>query len=148
MSFFIFGKNLDNVDATLYRIAENQENLNNLNIDLLSYKIIEDTQENFNAVKFGTKSISKYNGDIITYINITLSYKDKVSLSNYIEDFKNRIKEFTDNNKNYPSLSVWNNYYNQLNLLNLDNITFPLNQSLEQYFNDLGQPSLSPLQLP
>jgi hypothetical protein len=43
---------------------------------------------------------------------------------------------------------MWNNYYNQLNTLNLDNITFPFNQSLEQYFNNLGQPSLSPLQLP
>jgi hypothetical protein len=36
----------------------------------------------------------------------------------------------------------------QLNNLNLDSITYPLNKSLEQYFNDLGQPSLNPLQIP
>jgi hypothetical protein len=36
----------------------------------------------------------------------------------------------------------------QLNNLNLDSITYPLNKSLEQYFSDLGQTSLNPLQIP
>jgi hypothetical protein len=40
------------------------------------------------------------------------------------------------------------NYYTQLNNLNLDNITYPLNKSLEQYLSDLGQPSYNILQLP
>jgi len=35
-----------------------------------------------------------------------------------------------------------------LNNLNLDSISYPLNKSLEQYFNDLGQPSFNILQLP
>ena len=34
------------------------------------------------------------------------------------------------------------------NNLNLDNIVFPLEKSLEQYFKDLGQPSYNILQLP
>jgi hypothetical protein len=33
MSFFIFLNNLDNVEGTLYSIAENQSDLNNLNIN-------------------------------------------------------------------------------------------------------------------
>lgn len=148
MSFFIFGKNLDNVDATLCKIAENQDYLNNLNIDLLSYKIIEDTQENFNAIKFGTKSILKYNNNNIIYVDIGTMFESKKQLENFINNFKNIIKEFTNNNSNHVLYDMWNNYYNQLNTLNLDNVTFPLNKSLEQYFNDLGQQSLSPLQLP
>ncbi len=64
MSFFIFTKNFDNIPGSfLYRIAENQDDLNNLNINQSDYKIIEDSQENFNAVKYGTKSINKYNNN-------------------------------------------------------------------------------------
>ena len=41
MSYFIFLKNLDNVSNSLYKIAENQSDLNNINIDQSQYKIIE-----------------------------------------------------------------------------------------------------------
>ena len=51
MVYFIFGKNLDNIEGTIYRIAENQSDLNNLNILQSDYKIIEDSQSNFNLVK-------------------------------------------------------------------------------------------------
>jgi len=148
MSFFIFQKNLDNLDATLYRIAENQDDLNVLNIYLSSYTIIEDTQENFIAVKFQTKFPLKYNNNNIVYIDQTIIFSSKKELQNYINYFKNRIKEFTNNNPDHQLLSRWNDYYNQLSSLNLDNITYPLNKSLEQYFNDIGQPSYSILQLP
>jgi hypothetical protein len=50
---------------------------------------------------------------------------------------------------------MWNDYYNQLNdliveLSNLEfnDLNFPTNKSLVQYFDDLGKLSLSPLQLP
>jgi hypothetical protein len=51
MSYFIFTNNTEDITNTIYRIAENQSDLNNLNIDKSIYKIIEDSQENFNAVK-------------------------------------------------------------------------------------------------
>jgi len=148
MSYFIFLKNLDNVDATIYKIAENQSDLNNLNINQLDYKIIEDSQSNFNLVKFGNKFASKYNNDVIIYNDQTTSFINKKTLQDYVNGFKNQIKQFTDNNPNHPLFSRWNNYYNQLNSLNLDSITYPLNKSLEQYFNDAGQTSLNPLQIP
>jgi hypothetical protein len=56
MAYFIF-VNVNNVEGTLYRMVETQNDLNNLNIIKDDYKIIEDTQENFNAVKFGIKEI-------------------------------------------------------------------------------------------
>ena len=148
MSYFIFLKNLDNVEGTLYRIAENQSDLNNLNIDQSVYKIIEDSQSNFDLVKYGNKLVNKYNNDIINFIDFSYSYRKKEGLQNNIEFCKNFIKPFLDNNLSHPLYTRWNNYYNQLNNLNLDNITYPLNKSLEQYFNDLGQPSYNILQLP
>jgi len=148
MSYFIFLKNLDNVEGTIYRIAENQSDLNNINIIQFDYKIIEDSTSNFNLVKFGNKIATKYNNNIITYIDQNISYTVKENLTSYVDNFKNEIKNFTDNNPNHPLFSRWNNYYSQLNNLNIDNINYPLEKSLEQYFNDLGQPSLNPLQIP
>ena len=158
MSYFIFQKNSDNIVGTICFIAENNSDLNNLNIILSDYKIIEDSQSNFDAVKYVKKTVLKYNNNVITYFDLensemepgttTRYFKTKEQLKNYIDNFKYRIKTFTDNNLNHPLYDRWSNYYNQLNNLNLDSITYPLDKSLEQYFNDLGQPSLNILQLP
>jgi hypothetical protein len=148
MFYFIFGKNLDNISGTLYKIAENQSDLDNLNIDKSIYKIIEDTQINFENVKYSLKNVIKYSGQTITYSDVNPISFNKNDLKNYINSFKEAIQQFLKNNTNHPFYNRWNNYYNQLNSLNLDSITYPLNKSLEQYFNDLGQPSYNILQLP
>jgi len=147
MSFFIFLKNFDNISGSLYKIAENQNDLNNLNINQSNYKIIEDAQENFNEVKYGTKAIDKYNDNQIFYVNVSTKFVDKKTLQEYIDNLSNQIQNFLNSNPNHPLYNQWNNYKNQVTNLNLNNITYPLNQSLEQYFNDLGQPSYSILQL-
>jgi len=150
MAYFIFLKNLDNINNTLYRIAENQSDLNNLNIDQNSYKIIEDSQINFDSVKYGQKSVEKYNNDIISYLDISYEYSfiNKDQLNEYIQNVISEIKQFLKNNLNHPLFSRWNDYCNQLQSLNLDSITYPLNKSLEQYFKDQNLPSLNPLQTP
>jgi len=148
MSFFIFLKNFDNISGSLYKIAENQNDLNNLNINQSGYKIIEDTQENFNEVKYGTKVTDKYNDNQIFYVNISTKFVNKKTLQEYIDNLSNQIQNFLNSNSNHPLYNQWNNYKNQVTNLNLNNITYPLNQSLEQYFNDLGQPSYNILQLP
>ena len=148
MSYFIFTKNLEDLEGTIYRIAENESDLNNFNIHQESYKIIEDSESNFNLVKYGNKHPIKYNNNIISFIDTGILFVNKEKLKNYIDIFKNNIKQFTNNNPNHPLFSRWNNYYNQLNNLNLDSIIYPLDKSLEQYFNDLEQPSYSILQIP
>jgi hypothetical protein len=55
---------------------------------------------------------------------------------------------FTKNNPNHPYFTLFNNYLNQVKNFNLDDLTFPLRISLEQYFQNLGQPSFNPLQIP
>jgi hypothetical protein len=147
MAYFVFLKNFDNISRSLYKIAENQYDLDNLNIMQSEYKIIEDSESNFNLVKFGNKYVDKYNNNNITYVD-QINLFDKISLKQYINNFKDQIKQFLDNNPNHPLFTRWNDYSNQLSSLNLDSITYPLDKSLEQYFNDLGQPSLNHLQIP
>jgi len=148
MAYFIFIKDLDNTLETLSRIVENDSDLNSLNIIQSDYKIIEVSQENFNLVKFNKKKPCKYNGNDITYEDINIYFNEKVILNSYVEMFKKNIKHFLELNTRSLVFNKWNDYYNQLNSLDLNTINFPLNKSLEEYFSDLGQPSFNPLQLP
>ena len=159
MAYFIFTKDLNDVEGTIYKIAENEYDLNNLNIVKSNYKIIEDSLSNFEAVKYGIKNIVKYNNNIITYEDITTVFVDDVKndiivksaekkVNDYILNYKNIINQFLKNNQNHQLFNRWNDYYNQLNALNANSIQYPLNTSLEQYFKDQNQTSLNPLQLP
>ena len=148
MSYFIFQNNSDNIEGTLYKISENQSDLDNLNIPQSVYKIIESSQENFNEVKLGKKDVVKYQGENIIFSNIVIYSIDQENLFSVVNRNKLIINQFLNNNKNHPLFNSWQNYYNQLNNLNLSTITYPLNKSLEQYFDDLGQPSYNILQIP
>ena len=148
MSYFIFQKNSENIEGSIYRIAENESDLNNLNIINSDYKIIEDSQDNFNSVKKYLKYPLKYIGNEIIFIDTNLSFEKKENLKNYIDSCNNIIKTFLNVNINHPLFNRWNNYFNQLNTLNLDNINYPLNMSLEKYLDDLGLTSLNTLQIP
>jgi len=148
MAYFIFAKNFDNLEGSIYKIAENQTDLNNLAIHQENYKIIEISQPDFDSVKYGLKLIIKYNNDAITYQDYSYSFLKKEYLVADVDQFKSRIKNFLNNNANSPLYTRWNDYYNQLNSLNTNDIEFPLNKSLEQYFKDQNKSSLNPLQLP
>jgi hypothetical protein len=148
MAYFIFQKNSDDLDGTIYKIAENESDLNNLNIFKNEYKIIEDSIENFNYVKNGIKFPKKYINNTIVYEDISIIFKHKETLETFINNFQRILKYFLDNNQTHPHFERYNNYYNQLNNLNLNLITYPLNKSLEKYFIDLGQPSFNILQIP
>jgi hypothetical protein len=150
MSYFIFLNNLPNSIGTLYRIAENESDLNYLNIFKDDYKIIQDSLENFNDVKYEKKSVGYYDNNNIIFYDVLQEplFLNKQNLENTINSHKKSINLFLKNNPSHLLFNRWNDYYNQLSSLNLESITYPLNKSLEQYFNDLGQPSYSILQLP
>jgi hypothetical protein len=148
MAYLIFLKDRNNIEGTIYAIAETQNDLDNLNIIKTDYKIIEISNDDFNLVRLNNKEVLKYNdNDEVTFNNLQYVFNES-ELKNHIENVKVKIKKFLDNNSNHPLLSRWNDYYNQLISLNLNSVTYPLNKSLEQYFNDLGQPSYNILQLP
>jgi hypothetical protein len=149
MAYFIFEKNLDGLDGTVYKIAETLNDLNNLNINKDDYKIIEDNNVNFDNIKLNLIAIQKYNDNTITYTsNEPVGFYNLKYLQDYINQCKNSIKQFTDNNPNHPNFNQWNYYYNQLNNLNLNNFTFPTSVTLEQYFKNNNQTYFSTLQLP
>lgn len=148
MTYFVFTKNLENIEGSLYRFAENKIDLDKLNIDVSCYTVIENNQINFNEIKNGNKIVLKYSNNTLDVIDGHFSFTEKKKLERYVNMLKNQIKEFIENNINHPLFDRWNNYLNQLNNLNLDTITYPLNKSLEQHFDDLGQPSYNILQLP
>jgi len=160
MSYFIFLNNQDDVGGTLCKIAENQNDLNNLNIILSDYKIIEDSQVFFDAVKYRTQDIIKYSNNLIISEPLVTVFQDEVLkngqiiksakefLNDYIITCKNLINLFLKNNNTHPNFKIWSDYYDQLNSLDLDSIEYPLNYSLEQYFKNQNLISLNPLQLP
>jgi hypothetical protein len=148
MAYLIFLKDKNNVEGTIYAIAETQNDLDNLNIIKTDYKIIEISNNDFNLVKINNKEALKYNDNNEVIFNNLQSVFSEAQLKNYIENFKFNIKKFLNNNPNHLFFNKWNDYYTQLSNLNLNSVTYPLNKSLEQHFNDLGQISLNPLQLP
>jgi len=148
MAYLIFNKGLDNLEGTLYSIAETQIDLDNLNIIKTDYKIIEINIDDFNLIKKNTKNVLKYINNEVFYSDSQVTFENKIQLKNYVNSFLIKIKKFTENNSNHPHLSKWNNYYNQLDNLDLNSINYPLNKSLEQYLSDLGQPFLNILQIP
>lgn len=148
MSYFIFNKNGDNVEGTLSRIAENITDLNNLNITQSVYKIIEDTLENFNLVKFGKKNALSYNENTINFIDSVNFNYNKIDLEYHIKIFKENIQNFLNQNPYHPDKIKWSNYLSQLTNYDLNSLSYPFEKSLVEHFHDIGQPSLNILQLP
>jgi hypothetical protein len=60
MSYFIFIKNSENINGAIYRIAENESDLNLLNIRKEDYKIIQDSTVDFDLLKLNKKYPDKY----------------------------------------------------------------------------------------
>jgi len=152
MAYYVFQKNSDNIEGTIYRVAENQSDYNKLNILPELYKVIEDTQTDFDSIKTELKFPIKYNGDIITFINIDPIPKieDENFLKQYIFNFTSSIDHFLNSNSSHPLYQRLKDYLQQLNQLkNISNtLTYPINKSVQQYFKDNSQPYFNPLQLP
>ena len=143
MAYFIFSKH----NNQLYKIAENENDLNNILINKDIYNIIEESQSNFDEVKYGTKIISSVNNNVINYTDIDVSYY-KNALISHKNNLLYSLELFLKNNPNHPYYQKYFDYKSQVENLNVDTFTFPMKVSLEQYFNDNGQPSFNPLQIP
>ncbi len=148
MAHFIFQKNSNNIEGTLFRIAENESDLNNLNINKNDYTIIEDNNVNFDNLKLNKINVVKYNNNTVIFNELNIIFNNLEFLQIYVNNFKNQLKVFLENNLNHPSFTQWNSYHNQLNNLNYNNFVFPFTLSLEQYFKNNNQPYYSILQIP
>tara|TARA_R110000824_G_scaffold59779_3_gene160273 strand:- start:272 stop:742 length:471 start_codon:yes stop_codon:yes gene_type:complete len=156
MAYLILDKHQENKVGSLIAIAENETDRDNLNIFLDTAKIITIDAETFQDIQLSKKIVVSYSGDNVTYKNIHVlqeeqmvnGYLNKEDLKSYIENSIEKINQFLNNNENHVDYSKWNSYKSQLEDLNLDNITYPLNKSLEQHFLDASQTVLNTLQIP
>lgn len=157
MAYLIFDKNKDNEIGSIISMAENETDRDNLNIFLDTAKVITIDTETFQNIQLSKKTVLSYNGDTVTYADKEVSdeeglklngFKIKEDLEDYINSNIERINQFLNNNESHPDYSKWNSYKSQLQALDLDSITFPLNKSLEQYFVENSQTILNPLQIP
>jgi hypothetical protein len=152
MAYFIFATNQPNTAGTIYRIASNDFDLNNLNINKLLYNIITDTDANFEDVQLSKKYIVSYSStNTINYEQTPLGnifYKNLDQLKIYIENYSNLIDYFINNNPSNPLLSTWVSYKTQLLNTDIKTIIYPMTVSLEEYYKNNNLPFLNPLQLP
>jgi hypothetical protein len=152
MAYFIFQPNQPNIEGLLYKIAANDNDLSNQNIDKNSYNIITDTDVNFQSVQLITQTVVSYTTtNTITYQQIpsgTIFFNNLTKLNDYIKFYSNLINNFIQNNPSNPWLSTWVSYNSQLLNTNVTAMTYPMTISLEQYYKNNNLPVLNPLQLP
>ena len=64
---------------------------------------------------------------------------------------KSRLKSYlrVSSNQGQPDYEIWQDYQNKLNELNVDDMTFPMEQTFQEWFNSQpGNPTKFILQLP
>jgi hypothetical protein len=148
MAYFIYNKSTNN---QIYKIAENDSDLNALIIPQDQYLVVDATQSDFDSVKLNLKSILNYNGSSVELKDIQWSF-DRVSLQNYINSLINNISDFLDAQPQSSKYQLWKDYQSELTALPVQlvipNPIVPLTTSLEVYLNSKGKTYLNLLQIP
>ena len=148
MAYLIFNKDLDNLPGTLCAIAANDTDLNNLNIDLDTVKKITMSDSVFAQVQLSEKYPESYNGDTVTYVDVSSEYLNKEQFQSDINSRIPLIDAFLINNEDHPDYTKWNNFKTQLEALDIGSITYPYDKSLERHLSDNSLTILNTLQLP
>lgn len=147
MSYFIFNKLSGNY---IYKIAENDSDLNSLKIPEEGYLTITVNQNDFDSVRLNNKYVLNYNGSV--QLENLSNYFDRSLLTKIIDSNINLISCFLDAQPQSVVFQKWLNYSNLLKSLNVNTIiptpNGTLTISLEQYLQNQGQTSLNILQLP
>jgi hypothetical protein len=147
MPYFIYNKNSGN---QIYKIAENDIDLNQLIGIGESYLVVSASETDFNSVKLNLKDILNYDNVSNKFVDNTWGFNQE-SLKEYIKNACNQIQYFLNANPSHPKYQQFLNYSNYLKSLIVE-IIIPvngsLNMSLEQYLQSIGQPYYSTLQIP
>lgn len=147
MAFYIFIKDSEGLTGSVVKTVENINDLNTLNINKNDYHVLEDNVQDFDQIKLNIKFPVKYIQNNVIFEENIVNF-DRLNLKRKIEDDCALIKNFLKSNENHTQFQKWNSYFNQLNNFNLDNITYPLTITLEQYFKNNNQQYFNILQLP
>jgi|TARA_R100001460_G_scaffold35576_4_gene68413 hypothetical protein len=145
MAYLIFNK----TDSSLYKIAANETDKDNLNIIDDQWTIKDISDSDFTLVKNGEKLV-ELSGDTVTYTDVNMTYESADLLQEWINNIISLINDFKANgnnqsNPNYDSVVAYGQY---LNDFDTSTITYPLDKSWEQYCADTGVTYFNSLQLP
>jgi hypothetical protein len=147
MPYFVYNKNSGN---QIYKIAENDTDLNELMGIGETYLKVPASETDFNSVKLNSRSILNYDNVSNKFVNNTWVFNQE-SLKEHIKNVCNQIQYFLNANPSHPKYQQFFNYSNYLKSLIVELIIKPnesLNMSLEQYIQNQGQPYYSTLQIP
>jgi hypothetical protein len=152
MALFIFLKNLDDVEGSLYKIASNQSFYDaNKNWQDDLYDIITVNDDDYNAIKFGTKHVISKNGNTVKYENIDTFYENKEHLTSYINSVLSHLEQWLFINSSKPFASNVTTYLNYLKSIDVHSLSItkenPLNSSLEAYVENQGITAIHLLEL-
>ena len=156
MAYYIFINNKDGIEGTLYRVSSDETHLNYIVHNTDEYKVIENLTQNFQDIILNKKTALSYTNNIITFIDMSVSFKLRVYLQQYINTLTNQIDTYIKSNPNGGMVSELTTYNTLLNSLDVNTIIpldsqgkdIPLNSSLEEYLYNLGNNVINPLQIP
>lgn len=148
MAYFIYNPQAAN---QIYKIAENDTDLNSLDLPQNQYTIINASQNDFDEVKLNNKYVLNYNGSSVQVENLTLTFT-REQLNEYIKNFITNINNYLVGHPQNIKKQQWLDYRNFLQTLNVYNIIVPpqkeLIGSLELYLKNNGNTYYNLLQLP
>jgi hypothetical protein len=147
MAYFIYNKFSE---KCIYKIAENDSDLNSLNIPQEDYLIVTVNQNDFDSVRLNNKYVLNYNGSV--QLQDLNNYFNRTFLTQTINSNIKVISFFLEAQPQSVVFQKWLNYSNLLKNLDVNTIIPTLNGvleiSLEQYLQNQGQTSLNILQIP
>ncbi len=147
MAYFIYNKFSE---KCIYKIAENDSDLDSLKIPQEDYFTITVNQNDFDSVRLNNKFVLNYNGSV--QLQDLKNYFNRTFLTQTITSNINRISFFLDAQPQSVVFQKWLNYSNLLKSLDVNAIiptpNGALEISLEQYLQNQGQTSLNILQVP
>ena len=148
MAILIFNKNEDGVDDFLYRISPNQSyyDTNKKWTDGL-YDLVNISEDDYNKIKLNIKQVVSKNGTSVTYTENSCTYTNSGQLAKDIKSISDSIGNWLDLNTSSSLYSEVSIYLNYIKSIDVNEISYPLESTLESYVESKGISVVNPLQL-
>jgi hypothetical protein len=152
MAIFVFGKNSDGVENSIYRIAESQavyDSEKNFSDDLYDLVTVSDAE--FNSVRLGQKYPSSKTGTNVTYADIEYTWISQEELTGAISNKVKTLDTWLTANTTSgmrTTVETFKNYLSGLDVTTIINdVNTEMTKSLEQYAEDNGTTAVHNFQL-
>ena len=132
----------------LYKIALNDAEKTNLNINEPDYTIINITDEEYHKLRKEEAVLTHSNGSYtVTDMETVYCPASEDELKLVIKNVIYYFKDFKSDNENHPMINDINNYIQFLKEFDTSSITFPMEQNFYNLVESQSQTAISPLQI-